>query len=166
MSDSCDPMGCSLPGSSVYGILQARILEWVTISFSTGSSWPRNWTPVSCIAGRFLSDWATREASGIRISTHIRIYSYTHIYTYTYIYSFLDYFPTIGNYRVEFPVLYRRSLLVIYFICQSQSPNFSTPLFCLVIINLFSTSVMPIILIVTASVRTNRGHEKYTDMSL
>ena len=53
MSDSCDPMDCSLPGSSVHGILQARILEWVAISFSRGSSWPRNRTPVSCIAGRF-----------------------------------------------------------------------------------------------------------------
>ena len=44
----CDPMNCSLPGSSVHGISQARILEWVTISFSRASSWPRNWTCVSC----------------------------------------------------------------------------------------------------------------------
>ena len=44
------------------GILQARILEWVAISFSRGSSWPRNWTQVSCIAGRFFTDWAMREA--------------------------------------------------------------------------------------------------------
>ena len=55
-------MDCSPPGSSVHGILQARILEWVAISFSRGSSWPRNWTQVSCIAGRFLTYWATREA--------------------------------------------------------------------------------------------------------
>ena len=41
-----NPMDCSLPGSSVYGILQARILEWVAISFSRGSSRPRNWTQV------------------------------------------------------------------------------------------------------------------------
>ena len=45
----CDPMVCSLPGSSVHGILQARILEWVAISFSRGSSWPRNQTHISCI---------------------------------------------------------------------------------------------------------------------
>ena len=45
------------------GILQARILEWVAISFSKGSSQPRNQTQVSCIAGRFFTDWATREAS-------------------------------------------------------------------------------------------------------
>ena len=55
-------MGCSLPGSSVLGILQARILEWVPTSFSRGFSWPRNQTWVSCIAGRFFTNWATREA--------------------------------------------------------------------------------------------------------
>ena len=42
VSDSCDPVDCSLPGSSVYGMFQARILEWVAISFSRGSSQPRN----------------------------------------------------------------------------------------------------------------------------
>ena len=58
----CGPMDCSLPGSSILGILQARVLEWVAISFSRGSSWPRDWTQVSCIAGRFFTNWATREA--------------------------------------------------------------------------------------------------------
>ena len=62
MSDSCDPMDCSLPGSSVHGILQARILEWVAILFSRVSSWPRYWTQVSCIADRFFTNWAMREA--------------------------------------------------------------------------------------------------------
>ena len=56
VSDSCDPMDCSLPGSSANGILQARILEWVAISFSKGSSQPRNRTRGSCIAGRFFTD--------------------------------------------------------------------------------------------------------------
>ena len=50
----CDPMDCSPPGSSVHGILQAKILEWIAISFSRGSSGPRDWTWVSCTAGRFL----------------------------------------------------------------------------------------------------------------
>ena len=59
----CDPMDCSLPGSSVHGIFQARILEWVAISFSRGSSWPRDRTQVSCIVGRRFTIWATREAS-------------------------------------------------------------------------------------------------------
>ena len=53
-SDSCDLMGCSPPGSSVHGIFQARILKWIAISFSRGSSQPRNRTQVSCIAGRFF----------------------------------------------------------------------------------------------------------------
>ena len=47
----CDPMDCSLPGSSVHGIFQARVLEWGAISFSRGSR-PRNRTQVSHIAGR------------------------------------------------------------------------------------------------------------------
>ena len=55
-------MDSSPPGSSVHGIFQARILEWIAISFSRGSSWPRNWTQVSCIAGRFFTDWAMRDA--------------------------------------------------------------------------------------------------------
>ena len=56
----CNPMDCSLPGSSVHGIFQARVLEWVAISFSRGSSWPRDWTRISCIAGRRFTVWATR----------------------------------------------------------------------------------------------------------
>ena len=47
----CDPMDCSLPGSSVHGIFQARVLEWVAISFFRRSSWPRDRTQVSCIVG-------------------------------------------------------------------------------------------------------------------
>ena len=62
MPDSCNPMDCGLPGSFVHGILQARMLEWVAISFSRRSSWPRNLTQVSCIAGRFFTSWAMREA--------------------------------------------------------------------------------------------------------
>ena len=58
----CDPMDYSLPSSSIHGILQARVLEWVAISFSRGSSWPGDWTQVSCTAGRFFTNWVTREA--------------------------------------------------------------------------------------------------------
>jgi len=56
----CDPMDCSLQDFSVHGILQARVLEWVTISFSRGSSWPRDRTQVSLIGGRHFNLWATR----------------------------------------------------------------------------------------------------------
>ena len=62
MSTLCDPMDCTLPGSSVHRILQAGILEWVAIPFSRGSSQPENQTQVSCIAGRFFTIWAIREA--------------------------------------------------------------------------------------------------------
>ena len=58
----CDPIDCSLPGPSVHGILQARILEWVAIPFSRGSPQPRGQTRVSCIAGGFFIIWAIREA--------------------------------------------------------------------------------------------------------
>ena len=58
----CYPMDCNSPGSSVHGILQARILEWVATVFSRGSSQPRDQTWVSCIAGRFFTIWANREA--------------------------------------------------------------------------------------------------------
>ena len=59
----CDPMDCSLPGSSVHGIIPARILEWVAISFSKGSSQHRDWTHVSwgsCFGRWILNHWATR----------------------------------------------------------------------------------------------------------
>ena len=58
-------MDCSPPGFSVHGILQARILKWVAISYSRGSSQPRDQTRVSCITGRFFTVWTTREAPGI-----------------------------------------------------------------------------------------------------
>ena len=58
----CKPMDWSLPGSSVHGILQARILEWVAISFSRGSSQTRDRIWVSHMAGGRFTIWATREA--------------------------------------------------------------------------------------------------------
>ena len=83
----CDPMDCSLPGSSVHGILQGRILEWVAILFSRGSSWLRDWIWVSRIAGRFFTVWAIREALcvlwGYIISLHIQNFrqlSYSHLH--------------------------------------------------------------------------------------
>ena len=60
----CDPMHWGPPGSSVHGILWARILEWVAIPFSRGSSQSRDWTQVSCTAGRFFTVWTTRDLLG------------------------------------------------------------------------------------------------------
>ena len=61
----CYHMDYSLPGSSLHGILQASILEWVAIPFSRGSPQPRDWTQVSHIADRFFTIWATREVGYI-----------------------------------------------------------------------------------------------------
>ena len=58
----CDPMDYNLPDSSVHGILQARVLEWVAMPFSRRSSQPRDHAHVSCITGRFFTFWATQEA--------------------------------------------------------------------------------------------------------
>ena len=56
-----NPMDCISPVSSAHGILQAKVLEWLAISCSKGSSQPRDWTWVSCIAGGFFIIWATKE---------------------------------------------------------------------------------------------------------
>ena len=61
----CHPMDCSLPGSSVHGILQARILEWVAFPISRGSSRPKDRTQVFCVTGRFFTMRATKEADVI-----------------------------------------------------------------------------------------------------
>ena len=99
---------------TVHGILQARMLEWVAVLFSRGSSQPRDGTQVSCIAGGFFTSWATREAlrilewaaypfSGgssrpykpLKKEAFLSYYSYTHeyvcvhIYIYIYIYIYI-----------------------------------------------------------------------------
>ena len=94
----CDPMDCSLTGSSVHGILQARILEWVARILSElpllWSSWPRDWTQVSGIAGRFFTIWAPGKPHRY-LSTHIytaicrhtQLYIHVCVYVYIYLYS-------------------------------------------------------------------------------
>ena len=117
ISDSCNPMDCSLPGSSVHGILQTRIPEWEDYPFSKGSSWPRNQTGVSCITGRFFTSWATREEviyicqrysltsshpcllpiSKFKVHHNGLIYVYIIKYICTYIYIFLIHSPIDGH---------------------------------------------------------------------
>ena len=83
----CNTMDCIWPDSSVHGISQARILEWVAISSSRGSSWPSNQTQVFCIAGRFFTIWATREDPSIPLCVYVCGCVYTHTYfIYIYIY--------------------------------------------------------------------------------
>ena len=80
----CDPISCSLPGSSVHGILQATILEWVAEPSSRGSSQPRDRTRVSCLpalAGRFFTTSATWEAHIVCIISYM-IYIYKKLYKY------------------------------------------------------------------------------------
>ena len=77
----CKPMACSLPGSSVHGILQARILEWVATPSSRASSWPRDQTRIfcgSCAAGGFFSHWAIRE---VPIPIYICLHQQVHVCT-------------------------------------------------------------------------------------
>ena len=76
----CNPMDCSPPGSSVHGILQTKVLEWVAIYFSRVSSWPRNGTHIFYIGKWILYHWAIREALTIIM----------HIYTYAYIYAHIN----------------------------------------------------------------------------
>ena len=103
----CDPMDCSPPGSSVYGILQARRLESVVMCFSRGSSHTRDQTCISCITGRFFTVWATREAqlnvlggplSFILTCFKMRIESTLHYFFETYnCYVWPDIWPTFKN---------------------------------------------------------------------
>ena len=74
----CDPMDCSLPGFSVYGILQARIPEWIAILFSRGTSQPRDPNLVSCIVGRFFTVWATGKS--IHLYTHTTLHRWQHAF--------------------------------------------------------------------------------------
>ena len=70
----CDPMDYSPPGSSVHGILQAKILEWAANPLSRGSSLPRDETRVSCIAGRFFTIGAIGEALFITYSALVSMF--------------------------------------------------------------------------------------------
>ena len=85
----CDPVDCSSSGSSVHGILQARILEWVAISFSRGSSWPMDRTQVSCITDQIrslaqscptLCDPMNRSTPGLPVHHQIPEFTQTHVH--------------------------------------------------------------------------------------
>jgi len=61
----CDPMDCSSPSSSVHRIFQARVVEWVAISYSRGSSWPKHWAHISCIS--YLSKWILYHLRSLKV---------------------------------------------------------------------------------------------------
>ena len=99
MSDSFDPMDSSLPGSSVRLVVQARVPEWVAISFSRGSSQLRNRTQVSCIADRFFTNWATTRIFR-KIQKHIRS-------TFT-----LNFLPNLSPFHIA--MLYTEGLVDLF----------------------------------------------------
>ena len=95
----CDPMDCSLPGFSIHGTFQARILEWVAISFSRRSSWPRDWTWVSCTVSRRFTIWARREVH--LCQSVLLIFSYKSCIVYGLTFKSLIHFESILMYGVK-----------------------------------------------------------------
>ena len=88
MSDPWNLIHYNLPGSSIHGISQARILEWVAISSSMVSSWPRDWTHVSCVSCitiRFFTTEPLRKPPYINIYIYRNIYMQIHVCTAAYI---------------------------------------------------------------------------------
>ena len=90
----CDPMDCNLPGFSVHGILQAKILVWGTISFSRGSSWFRDWLQVSWIVGRFFTVWPIYSS---KIDTSLLIIGANEFIHLAIQQTFIDYLPFVDS---------------------------------------------------------------------
>ena len=119
----CYPMDCSLPGSSVHGIFQARVLEWVAISFSRGSFWPRDWTWVSHIVGRCFTIWATREVLPAIIKFIFPIFLYLGISLFLFRKSFSqlareilhDFFPWTWNPEERLGLVVLSCLSIFFF---------------------------------------------------
>ena len=113
-----NPMDCSLPSSSVHGISQSGILKWVTVSFSRGSSLPKDQTGISWIGRWILYHWATRE--------------YMYIYGQGYMYIYLLLFKILFPYRplqsIEYSSLCYTvgpySLSILYIVVYMSTPIF------------------------------------------
>ena len=98
----CDPMNCSPPSSSVHGILQTRLLEWVATPFSKGSSQPRDWIQVSYLACGDFTIWSTREAQLQCVANWINHYTFFRVLKPVFFFSF---FPCITTPQSVFPCL-------------------------------------------------------------
>ena len=85
----CDPMDYSPPGPSVHGILQTRILEWVAMASSRGSSQHRDQTQVSCITGRFFYHLSYQGSLCKCICIYMYIYMYRYTYKCTFMYAYI-----------------------------------------------------------------------------
>ena len=118
MSRLCDPINCSLQNSSVHGILQERILEWVVISSSRGSSWPRDWTRISCISCIAADSlpWSHQE-SPLRVC----MYVYTHICMYVCVYIGEDNGTPVQYSCLENPMDRGAWWAAIYGVAQSRT---------------------------------------------
>ena len=93
----CNPMNWSLSGSSVHGFFQARMLEWVAISFSRGSSWPKNWTLVSrTVCRQTLYRMSHQGSLSLYIYMCVYIYIHTHV-LYTYIHTDISYIHILNQ---------------------------------------------------------------------
>ena len=115
----CDPMDCSLQGSSVLGIFQARLLEGMATAFSRGLSQPRDWTQVSCSAGGFFTIWATREAFTM-------FYWSLLLFTIYYFTSILRLIMSILTYTIETLHRYRNPFLASDQLCTFGSLKSAT----------------------------------------
>ena len=93
----CDPMDCNPSGSSDHGIFQTRVLEWVATAFSTGSSWPRDQTHVSCIACRRFTVWATGKPIALPKLLQSCSWFLTHLYCLTKIMTWIIYLQSHCN---------------------------------------------------------------------
>ena len=121
-------MDCSPSGSSVHGILQGRILEWVAMSSSRGSSWPRKRTPclwtrvscVSCIEGRFFTHWATWEALDSilqyvkNVTWRYRLQNRNSLYRYIHQVSFLLCLQKVPKPNLLYKLLIHLGTVVLY----------------------------------------------------
>jgi len=102
----CDPMDCSLPGSSIHGIFQARILELVAIFFSRRSLRLRDWTWVSCIVGRRFTVWTTRKVINVFFQMYFfNLFMSEYVWDFTYLPNKAFRFPALSTdlFRVLYP---------------------------------------------------------------
>ena len=128
----CDPMDCHPSGSSVHGIFQARVLEWVAISSSRGSSQPRNQTCMSCIAGGFftccsgkpclyMSDIPDRvSAMGYYVSSSNRMLKYLLIKQFFHVFKMLLAFSSLNNWGTH---LGKSKAYLTYNLAESRAPR-------------------------------------------
>ena len=127
----CDPVDCSLLGSSDHGILQARILEWIAISFSRGSPQPRDQIHTSCIEGSFFTIWATRKALRMRYLQKIisRLCSLTSSNPYKdiHFYQFITPNLTVKNQELETSIIMVRNIITLEDIHLESLINRSMP---------------------------------------